>query len=228
MKLEILYQDNHLIAVNKPVGEPVQPAPDTESVLNERVAAYLEQTYKKPGKAYLATLHRIDRPATGIVIFAKTSKAAARMSALFQKKEIEKRYWVIVKNLPPKNEDALEHRLVKNSKTNKSEVVRDKNKHGKQALLEYRLIGKLEKYWAVEVLLKTGRHHQIRAQFAKIGCPIKGDVKYGDRRANKDRGICLHARSLSFEHPVTQKQILIEAPPPLEESIWKGVLEIVS
>lgn len=225
MKLEILYQDNHLIAVNKTAGEPVQLAENQPSALNQSVAAYIRDKYHKKGNVYLATLHRLDQPSTGVVLFAKTSKAAARVSDMFQKKKIAKKYWLITRNLPPSEHGTLQHWLRKNQKNNKSAVFLKEQKHTKHALLNYRLVGQLEKHWAVEVDLKTGRHHQIRAQFAKIQCPIKGDVKYGDRRANPDRSICLHARSISFEHPVTQVHIAIQAPPP-KESIWKAFMAL--
>lgn len=221
-KLEILYEDNHLIAVNKRVGDIVQGDKTGDEPLSEQVKAYIKEKYKKPGDVYLGVVHRIDRPVSGVVLYARTSKAASRLSRAFQEREVKKTYWAIVRNRPEMEEDTLVHHLRKNESQNKSYATKAGSKGSKRCELHYSLIGLTDRYWLLEVRPITGRHHQIRAQLAAIGSPIKGDIKYGADRTNKDGGIHLHARALEFEHPVKKEPIVIEAPVPVD-SLWKAV-----
>lgn len=221
--LQILYEDNHLIIINKRAGDIVQGDKTGDKPLNEVVKEYIKTKYNKPGNVYLGTVHRLDRPTTGIVIFAKTSKALPRLNKLFLSKDIKKTYWAIVKNQPPKTEDTLIHWLKKNPKNNKSYAHSKEVKDSKKGILHYSLLKKLDNYYLLEVNLETGRHHQIRSQLSAIGSPIKGDLKYGFDRSNKDASIHLHARYIEFIHPVKKELIKIAAPLP-NDSIWNACL----
>ena len=225
--LEVLYEDNHIIAINKKTSDIVQADKTGDTPLSEDVKAYIKQKYNKPGDVYLGIPHRVDRPVSGVVIFARTSKALTRLNKMFQEheKEITKIYWAIVGNLPAEDHAVLTHYLVRDSEKNKSSVYNQPRSGSKEAVLEYKLLGSSQRYYLLEVKLYTGRHHQIRCQLAKIGCPIKGDLKYGFPRSNEDGGISLHARSISFKHPVTQEEITITAKPPLRDSLWKVFYE---
>lgn len=217
--LQILFEDNHLIIINKRAGDIVQGDKTGDRPLNEIVKAYIKDTYNKPGNVYLGVVHRLDRPTTGIVIFSKTSKALSRLNKLFADKEINKTYWAVVKDVPQKAEGTLIHWLKKNSKNNKSTVFDNEFKDGKKAILHYKRIKSLNNYHLLEVNLETGRHHQIRAQLSRIGSPIKGDLKYGFDRGNTNASIHLHARYISFVHPVKNEVINILAPLP-KDAVW--------
>ena len=215
----ILYEDNHLIAVNKLPSEIVQGDKTGDVPLSEDVKQYIKQKYNKPGNVYLGVIHRIDRPASGVVVFARTGKALTRMNELVKERRIEKKYWAIVKNKPENDKGELRNFLLKNEKKNKSFVVESKKEGAKEAILTYCLINESRDYKLLEINLLTGRHHQIRAQLSAIGCPIKGDLKYGFDRSNKDASISLHARSVSFIHPVSKQQINILADPQ-KDMLW--------
>ncbi|MEL6919214.1 MAG: RNA pseudouridine synthase [Bacteroidota bacterium] len=217
--LQVLYEDNHLIAINKRPGDIVQGDKTGDTPLSDTVKAYIKKKYHKPGNVYLGVAHRLDRPTSGIVVFAKTSKALPRLNRMFAEKEAKKTYWAIVKHRPEKERDVLVHWLKRNPKQNKSYAHRNEVPDSKKAILEYRILKKLDNYFVLEIDLKTGRHHQIRAQLAAIGCPIKGDLKYGFDRSNKDGSIHLHARRLSFIHPVKKEPLRLVAPPP-QDSLW--------
>lgn len=222
--LQVLFEDNHIIAINKRPGDIVQGDKTGDTPLSEIVKAYIKDKYDKPGNVYLGVPHRLDRPTSGIVLFAKTSKALPRLNKLFANKEAQKTYWAVVKNKPLKEKETLTHWLKRNPKQNKS-VAHNKEIDGsKKASLTYMVSKKLDNYFLLEIDLHTGRHHQIRSQLAAIGCPIKGDLKYGFNRSNKDASIHLHARSLSFIHPVKKEPVNIVAPPPLEDAIWKATV----
>ena len=216
-KLEILFEDNHLIAINKKSGDIIQGDKTGDKPLSEIVKLYIKKKYNKPGNVYLGTIHRIDRPTSGIILFAKTSKALTRMNEKFRNNEITKTYWAIVKNMLPRKADNLQNYLIKDQRKNKSFVTKKEN--GKHAQLSYRLIKKLDNYYHYEIQPKTGRHHQIRVQLSYEGSPIKGDLKYGAQRSNKDASINLHARKIQFKHPVSKEDFEITAPPP-REKIW--------
>ena len=218
--LIVLYEDNHIIAVNKRVGDIVQGDKTGDNPLSEIVKSFLKKKYNKPNNVFLGVVHRIDRPTSGVVIFAKTSKSLKRLNNMIKNSEIEKFYWAITKTKPEKRNDTLVHWLKKNPKNNKSTHFKKETENSKKAILHYKIIKELKNYYLLEVLLETGRHHQIRTQLSAIGCPIKGDLKYGYDRSNKDGGICLHAKKISFSHPVTKKKILISAP-LFEHDIWK-------
>ena len=220
--LIVLYEDNHIIAINKRVGDIVQGDKTGDNPLSEIVKSFLKKKYKKPNNVFLGVVHRIDRPTSGVVIFAKTSKSLKRLNNMIKNSEIEKFYWAITKNKPEKRNDTLIHWLKKNPKNNKSTHFKKETENSKKAILHYKIINELKNYYLLEVILETGRHHQIRTQLSAIGCPIKGDLKYGYDRSNKDGGICLHAKKISFSHPVTKKKILISAP-LFEHDIWKEV-----
>ncbi|MDR0758147.1 MAG: RluA family pseudouridine synthase [Tannerella sp.] len=224
--MEIIYEDNHLIAVNKNCHEIVQGDKTGDSPLSGEVSAWLKKKYNKSGNVFTGVTHRLDRPVTGIVLFAKTSKALARMNEKFRLGEVKKIYWAVVKNAPPHLEDELVHWLIRNEKQNKSYVCDAERPDAKKAVMRYRLIARSERYHLLEVDLKTGRHHQIRCQLAHIGLPVKGDLKYGAKRSNPDGGICLHARQISFEHPVSRLPVEIIAPVP-EDNLWKTLSESV-
>lgn len=215
----ILYSDNHLIAVNKLPSEIVQGDKTGDTPLSETVKVYIKEKFNKPGNVFLGVIHRIDRPVSGVVLFARTDKALSRMNKLIHDRKIQKTYLAIVKNRPPKDEDRITHYLKKNEEKNRSYSVSSDQPGALKAELSYKLISSSETYYLLEVDLHTGRHHQIRAQLAAIGCPIKGDLKYGFPRSNADGSICLHARCIEFEHPVTHENIRIEAPLP-KGHVW--------
>jgi 23S rRNA pseudouridine1911/1915/1917 synthase len=221
--LNVLYEDNHIIIVNKRAGDIVQGDKTGDKPLSDVVKEYIADKYNKPGNVYLGVVHRLDRPTTGLVIFARTSKVLPRLNALFVSKDINKTYWAIVKNEPPKVKDTLIHWLKKNPKNNKSTAYPKEVKNSKKAILHYAILQKLDNYYLLEVNLETGRHHQIRSQLSTIGCPIKGDLKYGFDRSNPDASIHLHARHIEFEHPVKKEPITISAPPPTD-AIWDACL----
>lgn len=217
--IEILFEDNHIIAVNKKSSDIVQADKTGDLPLSDKVKNFLKEKYNKPGNVYLGTIHRIDRPVSGVVLFGKTSKATARLSDMFKTRAMEKEYWAIVKKEPPNQKDTLVSYLKKNTQQNKS-YVSLKSQYGYlESVLEYELLLKSKTFYLLKVKPHTGRHHQIRAQLASIGCPIKGDVKYGFDRTNEDASIHLHARSISFLHPVSKVEIKIEAPTP-NETLW--------
>ena len=217
--MNILYEDNHLIAVNKTCHEIVQGDKTGDTPLSETLKTYLKEKYSKQGNVFLGVTHRLDRPVTGVVIFAKTGKALTRMNEMFRNGDVKKTYWAIVKNRPACDEAELTHWLVRNEKQNKSYACDTEKPNSQKAILHYRLIASSDHYFLLEIDLKTGRHHQIRCQLAKIGSPIKGDLKYGFDRSNPDGGISLHARSASFIHPVSKEQIDIVAPVP-GDRLW--------
>jgi 23S rRNA pseudouridine1911/1915/1917 synthase len=219
--MTVLYEDNHIIAVNKTCNEIVQGDKTGDTPLSETVKAYIKVKYNKPGEVFLGVTHRLDRPTSGVVLFARTSKALARLNEMFKSHEqIKKTYWAIVQGAPKQPEARLENWLVKNESQNKSYIVKPHTKDAKQAILNYKTLVRGENYTLLEVDLETGRHHQIRCQLAAIGCPIKGDLKYGAKRSNPDGGICLHARQIAFIHPVSKEPICITAPTP-EDSLWQ-------
>ena len=217
--MDVVYEDNHLIIVNKSSSEIVQGDKTGDKPLAEMVKEYIKQKYHKPGNVFLGVVHRLDRPVSGLVVFARTSKALARLNEMFRTKEVHQTYWAIVGNCPPTEEGELVHWLVRNEKQNKSYAYDKEKPEAKKAVLDYKLIGRSERYFLLEVDLKTGRHHQIRCQLAKMGCPIKGDLKYGSPRSNPDGSICLHARRVRFVHPVSKQEIDVTAPVP-EGNLW--------
>jgi len=219
--MTVVYEDNHIIVVNKTASEIVQADKTGDTPLSETVKQYLKEKYQKPGNVFLGVTHRLDRPVSGLVIFAKTSKALTRLNEMFRAGEVKKTYWAVVKNAPKESEGELGHFLVRNEKQNKSYAYDKEVPNSKKAVLDYRLIGRSDNYYLLEVDLKTGRHHQIRCQLAKMGCPIKGDLKYGSPRSNPDGSICLHARRVRFVHPVSKELIELKAPLP-EGNLWKG------
>lgn len=217
--MDVVYEDNHLIIVDKSSSEIVQGDKTGDKPLAEMVKEYIKQKYHKPGNVFLGVVHRLDRPVSGLVVFARTGKALARLNEMFRTKEVHKTYWAIVGNCPPAEEGELVHWLVRNEKQNKSYAYGKEKPGAKKAILDYKLIGRSERYFLLEIDLKTGRHHQIRCQLAKMGCPIKGDLKYGAPRSNPDGSICLHARRVRFVHPVSKQEIDVEAPVP-EGNLW--------
>jgi 23S rRNA pseudouridine1911/1915/1917 synthase len=217
--LQILFEDNHVIIINKRPGDIVQGDKTGDIPLSEVVKEFIKKKYNKPGNVYLGVVHRLDRPTSGIVLFAKTSKALPRLNKLFAEKEAKKTYWAIVKNIPEKTSDTLVHWLRRNTKQNKSYANKKEVPESKKAILEYRLLKKLDRYALLEIDLKTGRHHQIRSQLSSIGSPIKGDLKYGFDRSNPDGSIHLHARKLQFVHPINKEMITVVAPLP-KDPIW--------
>ena len=219
--MTVVYEDNHIIVVNKTASEIVQADKTGDTPLSETVKQYLKEKYQKPGNVFLGVTHRLDRPVSGLVIFAKTSKALTRLNEMFRAGEVKKTYWAVVKNAPKESEGELVHFLVRNEKQNKSYAYDKEVPNSKKAVLDYRLIGRSENYYLLEVDLKTGRNHQIRCKLAKMGCPIKGDLKYGSPRSNPDGSICLHARRVRFVHPVSKELIELKAPLP-EGNLWKG------
>ena len=220
--LQVLFEDNHLIVINKRPGDLVQGDKTGDEPLSEVVKEYIKDKYNKPGNVYLGVVHRLDRPTSGIVLFSKTSKALPRLNKLFKDKEAKKTYWAVVKNAPPKEKGTLVHYMKRNPKQNKSYAHFKEVPESKKAILDYSILKQLDNYYALEIDLHTGRHHQIRSQLSAIGCPIKGDLKYGFDRSNKDASTHLHARKLSFIHPVKLEQITIIAPLP-DDSIWKAL-----
>jgi len=217
--LQVLYEDNHIIIVNKRAGDIVQGDKTGDQPLSEVVKDYIKDKYNKPGNVYLGVTHRLDRPTTGIVVFAKTSKVLPRMNKLFSDKKVNKTYWAVVKEKPENEKDTLVHWLKKNPKNNKSTAYNYEVKDSKKAILHYEVIQYLNNYVLLEVNLETGRHHQIRCQLASIGSSIKGDLKYGFDRSNKDASIHLHSRKIDFIHPVSKEQITVIAPTP-QDPIW--------
>ena len=219
--MEVLYEDNHIIAVSKTCNKIVQGDKTGDTPLSEMVKAYIKEKYNKPGDVFLGVTHRLDRPTSGVVLFARTSKALTRLNEMFKSHEqIRKTYWAIVQGAPKVPEARLENWLVRNEKLNKSFISKPNAKEAKQAVLSYKTLVKGDHYTLLEVNLETGRHHQIRCQLAAIGCPVKGDLKYGAKRSNPDGGICLHARKIEFIHPVSKQEICITAPVP-EDSLWQ-------
>ncbi|RVU90032.1 RluA family pseudouridine synthase [Flavobacterium columnare] len=220
--LNVLYEDNHLIVVNKRVGDIVQGDKTGDKPLSDVVKEYLKEKYNKPGEVFLGVVHRLDRPTTGFVLFAKTSKALSRLNDLFKNRATQKTYWAVVKNKPPQTEATLVHYLKRNPQKNTSKAHTKEVLDSKKAILDYKIIKELNHYFALEINLHTGRHHQIRSQLSAIGCPIKGDLKYGFDRSNTDGGIHLHARKLELIHPVSKEKMKIIAPVP-EDIIWKAI-----
>ncbi len=220
--LQVIYEDNHLIVINKRPGDIVQGDKTGDTPLSDVVKNYIAEKYNKPGAVYLGVVHRLDRPTSGIVIFARTSKALPRLNKLFAEKEAKKTYWAVVKNTPPKAADTLIHYLKRNPKQNKSYSNVKEVPDSKKGILDYRIIKELNNYFLLEIDLHTGRHHQIRSQLSAIGCPIKGDLKYGFDRSNPDGSIHLHSRKLVLIHPVSKEELTFVAPPPTEDSIWKA------
>ena len=226
--MEVLYEDNHIIAVNKTCNEIVQGDKTGDTPLSETVKAYIKEKYNKPGEVFLGVTHRLDRPTSGVVLFARTSKALTRLNEMFKSHEqIKKTYWAIVQGAPKVPEARLENWLIRNEKQNKSYIAKPEAKDAKLAVLTYRTLVRGDHYTLLEVNLETGRHHQIRCQLAAIGCPIKGDLKYGAKRSNPDGGICLHARQIEFIHPVSKQNICITAPVP-EEALWQALTRQIS
>ncbi len=222
--LTILYEDNHIIAVNKSTSDLVQGDKTGDITLPDKIKLYLKEKYNKPGNVFLGVVHRLDRPVSGVVLYARTSKSLSRLNKMFVDKNIKKTYWALVQDKPLEASGRLVHWMKKNPKNNKSYVFDKEQKDTKKAILNYALKLSLNKYHLLEVDLETGRHHQIRGQLSAIGCIIKGDLKYGAKRSNPDGGISLHARSIEFVHPIKGELIRIVAPPP-EDSLWKAVLE---
>lgn len=221
--MTVLYEDNHIIAVNKTCNEIVQGDKTGDTPLSEIVKAYIKDKYNKPGEVFLGVTHRLDRPTSGVVLFARTSKALTRLNEMFKSHEkIQKTYWAIVQNAPKQPQARLENWLVRNEKQNKSYVAKPRTKDAKLAVLTYSTIATSDNYTLLEIQLETGRHHQIRCQLAAIGCPIKGDLKYGAKRSNPDGGISLHARQIAFIHPVSKQKICITAPIP-NNSLWRAI-----
>ena len=219
--MQVLYEDNHIIIVSKTTGEIVQGDKTGDKPLSETVKQYIKEAYAKPGDVFLGVVHRLDRPVFGLVLFARTSKALSRLNAMFANGEVKKKYWAIVKDMPPQSEGTLTHWLVRNEKQNKSYAYDHEVPHSKKAILDYKVIGKSDNYYLLEVDLKTGRHHQIRCQLAKMGCPIKGALKYGAKRSNPDGSISLLSHSMQLIHPVSKKEIVVEAPLP-NDNLWRS------
>ncbi|MDR3062279.1 MAG: RluA family pseudouridine synthase [Dysgonamonadaceae bacterium] len=218
--MQVIYEDNHIIAVSKTCSEIVQGDKTGDRPLSEIVKQWLKEKYNKPGNVFVGVTHRLDRPVSGLVLFAKTSKALGRLNEMFRTGEIKKTYWAIVKKQPPAEEGELVHYLMRNEKQNKSYAYDTEKPDSKKAILAYRVVDRSDHYFLLEIDLKTGRHHQIRCQLAKMGCPVRGDLKYGYDRSNKDGGISLHARKVSFIHPVSKESVEIIAPVP-DETLWK-------
>ena len=218
--MTVVYEDNHIIIVNKTTSEIVQGDKTGDIPLSESLKVWLKEKYNKPGNVFVGVTHRLDRPVSGLVVFAKTSKALTRLNEMFRNGDVKKTYWAIVKNCPEKPEATLTHYLIRNEKLNKTVAYDSLKPKAKEAVLSYKVIAHSNNYHLLEVDLKTGRHHQIRCQLSKIGSPIKGDLKYGFNRSNPDGGISLHARHISFIHPVSKKLINIIAPVP-DDNLWK-------
>ena len=219
--MEIIYEDNHIIVVSKRSGEIVQGDKTGDTPLSETVKAYIKEKYAKPGAVFLGVVHRLDRPVWGLVVFARTSKALTRLNDMFRNGEVHKTYWAIVQQRPEHDEGTLEHWLVRNEKQNKSYAYDRERPQAKKAVLKYRVIGSSERYHLLEIQLLTGRHHQIRCQLAAMGCPIRGDLKYGARRSNPDGSISLLARRVEFIHPVSKEPVSLEAPLPAD-NLWQS------
>ncbi|MGB2225302.1 MAG: RluA family pseudouridine synthase [Polaribacter sp.] len=219
--LDILFEDNHIIVINKQPGDISQGDKTGDTPLSEIVKSYIKFKYNKPGKVYLGVVHRLDRPTSGVIIFAKTSKALERLNKKLRDKEIQKTYWAVVKNRPPKSSDTLIHFLKKDHQKNKSKAYEKEIKDSKKAILHYSILKQLDHYYLLEIQLETGRHHQIRTQLSHIGSPIKGDLKYGFPRSNKNASIHLHAHKIEFHHPVSKERLTIEAKPP-NDPVWNA------
>lgn len=224
---QIIYEDNHLIIINKKSSEIVQGDKTGDTPLSEKVKNYIKQRDNKPGNVFCGVVHRLDRPVSGIVIFAKTSKALSRMNELFRDKNIEKTYWAVVKNKPPKQSDRLVHYLIKNEKTNTSKAFPTDISGALKAELTYTLIASISNYHLLEINLHTGRHHQIRAQLSAIGCPIKGDLKYGFDRSNQTPFIHLHSYKTEFIHPIKQEPLSITCKPRTDDTVWNELVKLV-
>ena len=220
--MNVVYEDNHIIIVSKRSGEIVQGDKTGDRTLADDVKAYIKEEYAKPGNVFLGVTHRLDRPVWGLVVFAKTSKALSRLNDMFRNGDVHKTYWAICQNAPAEQEATLTHWLTRNERQNKSYAYDREVPGSKKAVLHYKVIGRSERYTLVEIRLMTGRHHQIRCQLAKIGCPIKGDLKYGARRSNPDGSISLLARKVEFTHPVSKEQISVESPVP-DDKLWKEI-----
>lgn len=217
--VQVLYEDNHIIIVNKAAGEIVQGDKTGDRPLSEDVKAYIKEKYAKPGNVFIGVVHRLDRPVAGVVMFARTSKALARLNDMFRTGDVHKTYWAIVEGVPERPEATLTHWLVRNERQNKSYAYDREVPGSKKAVLSYRLLARGDRYSLLEVHLMTGRHHQIRCQLARIGCIIRGDLKYGARRSNADGSISLLAHRVEFVHPVSKENISVEAPLP-SERLW--------
>lgn len=220
--MKVLYEDNHIIIVNKEPGEIVQGDKTGDKPLSETVKEWIRKKYDKPGNVFLGVVHRLDRPVSGVVIFAKTSKALARLNEMLREGKIKKTYWAITRNIPAEREGLLTHYIISTEKNNKSYAYPAPRPGAKEAKLHYRLLSRSDRYNLIEVNLLTGRKHQIRVQLSSIGCPIRGDLKYGDKRSNPDGSISLHARSIEFMHPVSRLPVKITAPVP-EDNLWKAI-----
>jgi len=220
--LQVLYEDNHIIVINKRAGDIVQGDQTGDVPLSEVVKQYIAVKYDKPGAVFLGVVHRLDRPTSGIVVFARTSKALSRLNKLFAERQTQKTYWALVKNEPPQTEGQLTHYLKRNTKQNKSYAHIKEIPEAKKAILDYQVIKRLKTFFLLEIDLHTGRHHQIRAQLSAINCPIRGDLKYGFDRSNKDGSISLHARKLSFVHPVKKEAMTFIAPVPRGDTVWEA------
>lgn len=220
--MQVVYEDNHIIIVYKESGEIVQGDKTGDTPLAETVKAYIKEKYAKPGAVFLGVVHRLDRPVCGLVVFARTSKALSRLNDMFRKGEVHKTYWALVQNQPALPEGTLEHWLTRNEKQNKSYAYPREVPGSKKAILKYRLIGQSERYYLLEINLLTGRHHQIRCQLSAMGCPIKGDLKYGSKRSNADGSISLLSHRIDFIHPVSKEYIVVESPLPVD-NIWQNI-----
>ena len=226
MNFTVLYEDNHLIAVKKLSGEIVQSDQTGDITLADNVKSYIKKKYRKPGEVFLGIIHRLDRPVGGVIVFARTSKALSRMNELFREKKIKKEYWAIVDEKPPLEKDRLINWVKKNQEKNRSRAYDTEVNKGKKAILCYQLVGRSRNYFYLRINPLTGRHHQIRVQLSNIGCRIKGDVKYGAKRTNKDGGIHLFAKSISFIHPIKKEPLIISANPPIDP-LWNEFLNLV-
>jgi len=218
--MNIIYEDNHLIVVNKNCGELVQADPSGDVPLEQTVKDYLKEKYDKSGEVFLGVVHRLDRPVSGVSLFARTTKAQQRLNKMFQEKTIKKTYWAIVKDLPPNATGTLTHYIVRNKKTKRSYAHKTESPDSKKAVLHYRHIASSDRYHLLEIDLETGRHHQIRCQLAAIGCSIRGDLKYGYPRSNPNGGVSLHARRIRFHHPVKDEELDLVAPVP-DDPLWR-------
>lgn len=220
--MQVIYEDNHIIVVNKEAGEIVQGDKTGDKPLSETVKEYIKEKYNKPGNVFLGVVHRLDRPVSGLVIFARTSKALQRLNKMFSDGEVHKTYWAITQNTPEKPEGTLVNMIVRNEKQNKSYAYDKEVPNSKKAILEYKVIGHSDRYALIEVHLMTGRHHQIRCQLSHIGCPIKGDLKYGAKRSNPDGSISLLSRHVEFVHPISKKLISLDSPLP-DDNLWRAI-----
>ncbi len=217
---DILYEDNHLLIVNKHCGDLVQPDPSGESALEDRIKRFIKERDGKPGEVFLGVVHRIDRPVSGAVLFAKTSKALVRLNEMIREGRIRKVYWALTENRPEAESGELRHYILRDGRTNRSKAFDAPRPEAKEARLKYRMAGAGTRYTRLEVDLLTGRHHQIRAQLSKIGCPIRGDLKYGAKRSLPGGGISLHSRQVAFDHPVRHEQVEVTAPVPAGDNLW--------